>query len=85
MKELAKRLAANEATTPAIGISATCGEDEFAWDAARRARDTREEGEIRDPDIVSSSQNIIKGSGRESRHVVFTNVNVLSTWEKSDD
>ena len=34
MKELAKRLAANEATTPTIGISATCGEDEFAWDDA---------------------------------------------------
>ena len=34
MKEFAKRLVANEATTPTIGICATCGEDEFAWDAA---------------------------------------------------
>ena len=36
---------------------------------------------LKSPCKISS----IKGSGRESRHVVFTNVNVSSTWEKSDD
>ena len=69
MKELAKRLAANEATTPAIGISATCGEDEFAWDAAGEGHARRRNK--RPGHRQFFAENHQEMGGRESRLVIF--------------